>query len=674
MSNIWEVTLQGISVSITAGIVLIIKRLLEDKLSPRWQYGVWVVLFLRIITPVRTASYILQPVPLWIETLKAGIERNLSSAYTDIYSRISPQSVIPHISRLPVSITDCIFVIYIAGIIFMLTRYLIAYISIGRILKDSCEVSDSIKNKVSGVCEKYSLKSCNISAVKRLETAFVTGIFSPVLALPAGKETDEKIILHELIHLKYYDVLQNIIWSILKAFNWYNPFMWYVFDIIGNNMESLCDQRVLEMLEGEERRAYGTILLEMANEKYARGVGTSSISNGGKNIKKRIEAIVRFKKYPKGMAVVSVCIVFVLTFSLLGGYTKVYSYNDYDPHFEQVDKAMAVARTNRATTVAGAIDLYAKGLIFKNTLMIASVSPLDEHEAIEADIRDNTAYEKYLYDAGRELDFVNQNEGYRIFNLKYIDENNYEAMLMFHTNGLYDESGEGMLSSPQGDPYTHCAVAVHIKIYYDDGWCVEEFGERRIETSYLNLYQPPFDIIDAVQDMSYDSPYGNVRIRSYVQYGINNTLQNNDGFWNSTYFNKNPMAGAVFADANLRFYCEYDSTARTVAESPQNTYGIQLITVDSYDEEVKWPDVEMHSPVSGTSSDGFEWSVDRVREWDDEWHDSVKEYYGIVQAGSSRSVSFDAVTGEVNLHDMYRVRIFWDAEPVDEFVLTGGAK
>lgn len=102
--------------------------------------------------------------------------------------------------------------------------------------------------------------------------------------------------------------------------------------------------RVLERLQGEERREYGLILLNMANEKYARVPGTSSISNGGKNIKRRITAIVRFKKYPKGMALVSVCIGIILIFSMIGGSSYAYSSKEYYPETErELDIAMSIA-------------------------------------------------------------------------------------------------------------------------------------------------------------------------------------------------------------------------------------------------------------------------------------------------------------------------------------------
>ena len=43
------------------------------------------------------------------------------------------------------------------------------------------------------------------------------------------------------------------------------------------------------------------------------------MANGGKNIRRRIEAIVRFKRYPAGMGLVSGCILLVLAAPLILG-------------------------------------------------------------------------------------------------------------------------------------------------------------------------------------------------------------------------------------------------------------------------------------------------------------------------------------------------------------------
>lgn len=87
MTNIWELLLQTLSVSLVAVLLLVVKGLLRDKLSPRWQYGVWGVLALRIVLPVRLmGNDILLPLPLWLETAKGVAEGSLHSAYVPMGS------------------------------------------------------------------------------------------------------------------------------------------------------------------------------------------------------------------------------------------------------------------------------------------------------------------------------------------------------------------------------------------------------------------------------------------------------------------------------------------------------------------------------------------------------------------------------------------------------------
>ena len=51
MANLWAFLYQTLTLSVTAAVLLVAKRLFLDKLSPRWQYGVWAVLLLRLAVP-----------------------------------------------------------------------------------------------------------------------------------------------------------------------------------------------------------------------------------------------------------------------------------------------------------------------------------------------------------------------------------------------------------------------------------------------------------------------------------------------------------------------------------------------------------------------------------------------------------------------------------------------
>ena len=51
MDNLWSVLAQTLALSVAAAVLLAAKRLFLDKLSPRWQYGVWAILALRALLP-----------------------------------------------------------------------------------------------------------------------------------------------------------------------------------------------------------------------------------------------------------------------------------------------------------------------------------------------------------------------------------------------------------------------------------------------------------------------------------------------------------------------------------------------------------------------------------------------------------------------------------------------
>ncbi|MBR4027650.1 MAG: hypothetical protein IKJ01_08915 [Lachnospiraceae bacterium] len=64
----------------------------------------------------------------------------------------------------------------------------------------------------------------SLVAILLLQSAFVCGVFSPVLVIPYGVDLDEKVILHELLHLRYKDATQSMIWCMLRSLHWCNPF------------------------------------------------------------------------------------------------------------------------------------------------------------------------------------------------------------------------------------------------------------------------------------------------------------------------------------------------------------------------------------------------------------------------------------------------------------------
>lgn len=398
MITIWAFLQQTCAASIVALFLLILQRIFLDKLSPRWQYGVWTVLLVRLVLPVgilgRTGALDVWP---WIERLRIGAELQLSSAYASPWQQSLPALPFPLPPQsAPVSITDWLFVLYGIGVFATLLWFLLCALRLHRRVSRGVPVAGERLEAVRRVAEQYGLPMPRrVMECKWEHGPFLMGVFRPTLVLPMGWTWEDHVILHELLHLKYKDIWAGWLTTLLRCIHWCNPVLWLVFDKIGNDREALCDQRVLERLEGEARRDYGRVLLAMADDRAVRTPGATTMANGSRAVKSRIASIVRFKRYPQGMALVSVCITLVLTLSLVVGFPALAASGNVQittsgalsaVHLNRpttAAAALSAAQLQRPTTVAGALDAYGKHLLadqglYTALMCAAMVTPSDE--------------------------------------------------------------------------------------------------------------------------------------------------------------------------------------------------------------------------------------------------------------------------------------------------------
>ena len=663
MSNLWEWLLQTLSVTLVAALLLLIKRMLEDKLSPRWQYGVWVILALRILLPVHVQRTTLLPLPLWMEALKSSVEARLASAYAAPYVPLSLHHVLPIPHGAPQSISDWLFVLLTAGMILCALWYLLSYLRLRLMLRRGTPVRTEIRKQIEAVCAEYDLKSCRVVEVKGLHSAFVCGILRPMLAIPADSAVDDKILLHELLHLKYRDAWQNVFWCILRCLHWFNPLMHIVINRIENDMESLCDQRVLERLVGEERRVYGNILLSMANDRFARAPGSSSISNGGKNIARRIAAIVRFKKYPRGMTLVSVCIVLVLLCPTLLGSAHAAGTDAYTPDHDELAQAMALSRIRRCTTVAGAIDTYAKGLMCENGIYIATASPLNRQQALTETMRQNRGTYHYAWhlDGGAELENVDVSRGYELYELTEQADGSYTAYLLFAVNGVDESLLDISEYNDEREAAFGCCVILPIRVFFESGWVVEEYAARSVLAVRPDQSQYTYhDSLPFRRQLSAETEHGTVTVSYRTYYYVNNQSTATVSFpgWSNTSFDTSIKPNAAFEMMHVWYFIDYTCIPDAAGNYPTENVSLKSAELESADEKVDFPRVSLEGNTQGSSSGGYTWMNKMIHDgWDGTlWHGSGTDYYNIK--------NFSPV-----FPGAFWVQIYWDGEVVEELIL-----
>lgn len=539
MFDIWGFLLQTLTASGVAVLLLVVKGLFKDKLPPKWHFLVWSALGLIILLPAGlNGRYTLFHWQFVVEIIKGWVRD---------YSFTRVLFPIPILKTVPNTVLDWLFAVYALGVVVFAAKYIISYIRLRLVLRKGTRLQDEALTRIQQIAAEHGIKPCKVVEVQGLHGAFVCGIIRPILAVPTESELNSKIILHELFHLKHRDTFWSFVICLLRCIHWCNPLLIYCANRAINDMESRCDQYVLENLEGEERRDYGRILLSMSNDKFAKTPGSTCINNGGKNIRDRIESIARFKKYPVGMGLVSVCVIIVLTFSLGFGVQASKVYGAEVP----VQIALASARSTPCTTYAGAFDTYAKAVLKHNVVYRAMCAPAE----MQDEIAEKNVYWEYFLDR-----WPKTNSGYYIYNLKHIDKNTYEGLLVLKV-GSYIDNKEYYYDydyeeEDENDGITHLAVQ-NLRVQKENGrWVAIPLEDFRSVDTWTHVLTwkcwdlPGFSYIGTASDIQVEATYQTVH---YVQ-AESNFMFNSGGFFDTT-----PKPNAEFTSVVKSWYgiCTY---------------------------------------------------------------------------------------------------------------------
>ena len=326
----------SIMASILVGLILCIKVLFRNKLTPRWQYMLWIILIIRLVLPWSPdSSYSIYSVLTYknddafissgnpvvnfltkerMQELKDTDDTKVLTK-EDIYTSSSTKTA--QANKKPTSINEkqddetisfyTIFMyIWLTGVIllsvatFVMNRRLLLYIKKQPVITDEkiVQIFEKCMQSMSVQRDIPLLVSGKVSSPT------VLGFIKPKLLLSTVhmKILDEHqlrhIFYHELAHIKRRDVGVNWLMHGLLILNWFNPIIWYAYSCMREDQELACDAFALTYIDSEEQIAYGHTIISLL-EHYSNYYKVPSMANFSKNkriLKRRILMIKKFKK------------------------------------------------------------------------------------------------------------------------------------------------------------------------------------------------------------------------------------------------------------------------------------------------------------------------------------------------------------------------------------------
>ncbi len=592
MRDLWSFLLQTLNAGGVAVLLLAVKALFKDKLPPKWQFSVWGVLGIVLLIPAGWNSrFALVNWQYVVELMKSAVG---DFSYTRVLFPF------PVVRSAPQTVAEWLFLVYTVGVLVHLLMYLLSYIRLRFVLRKGAPVSENVRESVNAIASGLQIKRCRVIQVEGLPSAFVSGVIRPVLAIPAQTDCDGKILLHELMHLRSKDTLWSICIALLRSLHWCNPLLVYCAKRAVNDMEARCDQCVLEQLEGEERREYGRILLSMVNERFARTPGTTCVNNGAKSIRNRIESIARFKKYPHGMRLVSVCILLLLGLSAVIGEPVTLPSQ---PKQDYARTSFASFMSVPCTTYAGAMDAYAKAVLTQNGYYRVLCAPQAMRAALGEEMQTN--YENNVFsvwNSGLSYD-PDEQGGYYIYNLHKTEEDVYEGLLVIK-----------LLSSEvryDGEYEIHTLAHQPLRTYKENGrWVTVATDDfQTVTTTEADISWGCEDLPVLVYGATQDKWTAEVITQNFYTVESAVQVQNNSfGFANGTYFDSTPRPNADFTKAGQMHRKRVYHNGTQEERDAVSVISLSVSAVYPGEEPPETLTEVTGSYVSGSNSHGASWS------------------------------------------------------------------
>lgn len=332
--SIWLGFLEASAVgSICILLFFAVSQLLGARYRTGYKKVVWLLIALRMCIPVSTSFFpkpVTVSVPLYVlreSGFKAGSVHgtdsaiqpkdenaaqaegsgNMTDGFTDMISQNGRQLTSWHVLAM----------IWAAGAVAVLVYYLTAHcFFFHRMMKKSRECTDKhILAELTKTGWGMGIKVLpQIRFFDNVQTGpFTAGVFHNIIFLPEKgyQERDLRYILqHELTHCAGRDTQIKLLLVFVNAIHWFNPFAWFMKALVNQDLELVCDEKVLADTSWQERSEYSELLMSCIERGRA---GDAALSTGYiqgiKYIKKRFGNIFNTQK-KSGRA--TVCVMAVL--------------------------------------------------------------------------------------------------------------------------------------------------------------------------------------------------------------------------------------------------------------------------------------------------------------------------------------------------------------------------
>ena len=322
-------------------IVLVfgVSRFLSKKYSVWWRSWIWLAVSLALLVPVQIPDYwnvihiqipqqvTEERVPAVREEVRVqGQEAAGETLPTENSLAASESTDLPENTSQfreqgiqMLSVYQMLAVVWMAvAALYGLYKLLGSYIVQRELKRWSMPVPDkSLEMNYQKLCRKMKVSHPpKLWMNAKVTTPLLTGLLRPRIYLPSDRYTWKELELllsHELSHYRHHDLWYKLILQLVCIVYWFNPLLHWMRREADQDLEFLCDERIMKDGAHEERMQYNYLLAQTAAQRR-NFYGLSTGFNGSlADLKKRMVNIMRAGKLKKGKFI-TFCFLAVFVF------------------------------------------------------------------------------------------------------------------------------------------------------------------------------------------------------------------------------------------------------------------------------------------------------------------------------------------------------------------------
>lgn len=310
-------------------LISILHPLTEKYFSKKWNYYIWLLVVARLLIPFHFEPNFFAEIPTKQSTnSSANFVNTDTSHYTTVNTTTEKQFIDTdtptqsfdsnRATDIMRNLLNSIAYIWFFVALIILFDCLLRYVYFLKNVKKNCvRITDSpIINLENFLCAKLNVQQR--PALYESPTVFspvTIGLWNPVIFLPKGFSREKdltllKLILHhELVHVARKDLLYKWVCQLLLCIHWFNPLLYQINKLINSDCELSCDEQILAQLTTFGKQLYGNVLLDTAEQTIdiKKNAFSTTLLEDKKDLKKRLNHILHYKKVPRSRLLFSTC-------------------------------------------------------------------------------------------------------------------------------------------------------------------------------------------------------------------------------------------------------------------------------------------------------------------------------------------------------------------------------